>query len=331
MAGLVREADADDTLLSRARAKKLSLEYESALDLLERAIDAGDNDRNTLAEIYRLRGEVEAGLGRDEAATESFRYLLALKPEFAFPAGTSPKVLEPYHLARAFLNQRGPLRVRFEPAPGQRPAVDVTVESDPLGMVAGAAAVYRLPDGTRGAARAVGTSEIHLELTRADEIAVVAWVFDGHGNRLMSVGTEAAPLWVRTVAAAGSSAPIVHHRAAGSRPVYARWYTWAGGAALAAGVGAYFGLEKLQADGDIDDLNDTSSQHNFSDTDPIEDRGRKAALFANISFAVAGGAALVAGILLLRGAPRDRPAEERTAIAPLVTPDAAGLSFATAF
>jgi hypothetical protein len=330
-AGFAGVARAENPHLSQARAKKLSLEYESALELLQRARETGENDRETLAEIYRLRGEIEAGLGRGEAATESFQYLLALQPEFSFPAGTSPKVLEPYHLARAFLNQRGPLGVRFEPMPGERPAVRVTVGTDPLSMVAGAAAHYRLPDGTRGAARALGTSAMRLELPPAEEIAVIAWVFDEHGNRLVSVGTDAAPLWVRTPTSNGAEPPVIRDGPRKPQPLHARWYTWAGGAVLAGAVGTYFGLEKLAADRDIEDYNDDSENHDFSETGPIEDRGRRAALFANISFAVAGSAAIVAGILLIRGDSRDRRAPKRAAIAPLITPDAAGLSFATAF
>jgi len=332
LAGSARTARAENPHLARARTEKLALDYDKALESLRLAIETGDNDPDTLVEIFRLRGEIQAGLGRSEAATESFEYLLALEPEFAFPAGTSPKVLEPYHLARAFLNQHGPLSVRFEPAPGAPPAVRVAVESDPLHMVAGASATYRLPDGKRGVARTLGAESLRIELPPGDEIAVIAWVFDEHGNRLVTVGSEAAPLWVRTRTPAKTVPPYVRTRPPGRRPIYARWYTWAGTAVLAGAVGTYFGLEKLDADREISDRNDeTGFVHEFSENEPIEKRGRRAALIANISFVAAGAAALTAAILLVRGDPRPRASEPRAAIAPLLTPGGAGLSWSTEF
>jgi hypothetical protein len=71
---------------------------------------------------------------------------------------------------------------------------------------------------------------------------------------------------------------------------------------VAAGVaGTFFGLDVLAAKQEIEDLNDKSSTMavQFSEAQAIQERGNRSALLANISFAVAGGAAVAAVVLFV--------------------------------
>jgi hypothetical protein len=310
-------ARADNPHFRRAQAEKMALEYDRALESLRLARELGTSDARTLAEIYRLAGEIEAGLGRNDAATESFKHLLALDPTATLAPGTSPKLAEPFAAAKAYFANRRPLTIRHQIASGPSPAAIVIVVSDPMGMVAGAAARYGVPGKRSEWARAMGRERVRIALPKAKELTVVLWAFDAHGNRLATIGSKALPIRVR-VGGRTTTGPGKRDRGPRSRPFYARWYTWAGVAVVSGAVGTYFGFEKLEADRDIEDLNDVSAQHDFTDTDPIERRGRRAALIANISFATAGVAAIAAGICLLRGGGEKQP--RRTAFAPLLTP-----------
>ena len=64
---------------------------------------SGENDRETLAALYLLLGEVSATLAKDDAAVSSYRTALSLNTGLSLPDGTSPKVAEPFVRARALL------------------------------------------------------------------------------------------------------------------------------------------------------------------------------------------------------------------------------------
>ena len=123
---LAPSARADE--LARARELKQTLDFAGALAATERAIAAGDGDRARLVEAYRLAGELAAGLEREADAVTYFRRLLALDPDAALPAGTSPKIVLPFERAREDLAGR-----RLEAHAG---GDGIVVADDPRGMVA---------------------------------------------------------------------------------------------------------------------------------------------------------------------------------------------------
>ncbi len=266
-------------LFERAQAARDALDYARARALAERALEAGGHDLGATLGLYRLLGEILAGLDQPDAATSVFARLLALDPAASWPEGTSPKIVQPARAARARLAGRrlglGTRRV----APG---TLRVVLEADPLEMVAR----VRVRCGSAGAFEAARAAVLDLPLAepcpRADVVAL-----DPHGNEL----------WRATDLAKGSS-PVA---ATPAPPLYADWRAWAIATAVLAAAGTTFALLHLRAKAELDEVNRDSARREFTDARALESRGRWTALAANLSLAVAGATGLVAGLVWLRG------------------------------
>jgi hypothetical protein len=251
-------------------------------------------------------------LGDSERAEQHFRAALVIDPGVALAAGTSPKITEPFEAARAYLQQRDPLRVEHQ-VRASPPGVSLSIASDPIGIVAGARAAFRAPAYER-VVTADGAGALELVAAGAPDAAIQVDVaiVDEHGNivrRLAPIGIDA------------TAAP-----ARASRPLYARWYLWGGLAAAAAGTGTYFGLA---ARGDRDELqriDAEASQHDFREFLAVEDRMQRNSLIANISFGAAGALAVVSGILLVRELGDGDEPPDTASVTPVPLPDGAGVS-----
>ena len=126
---------------------------------------------------------------------------------------------------------------------------------------------------------------------------------DAHGNRLAEMGSVREPLAVPAVAAVvGKAAGRKRTRA--SRSFLGKGWLWAGLAVASAGAGTYFALQVKQDEDDLETLNKDSMNHSFSEARAIQGRAEDHALYTNISFGVAGGFAILATVLFLRGDPR---------------------------
>jgi hypothetical protein len=77
------------------------LEYEQALLLADRTIAEGVSTRDQLADLHLIAGRLAAGLDHPDIAQQHFAKLLALRPETALVAGTSPKLQAPFDAAKA--------------------------------------------------------------------------------------------------------------------------------------------------------------------------------------------------------------------------------------
>lgn len=283
--------------LTRARQELDALQYDKARASLDEALKQGTNGPRDMAEIYRLSGQVAAALGDAAGAEDDFKMLLELAPDAQLPAGMSPKITEPFDAARAFAKQHAPLAITHTESGGAAPTITLVVANDALGLVAGARAIVSADGGPARSLEARGGSEILIPLPAGHRLEVTLAAIDSRGNRLVEIGVD-EPIVI------GGPTEIVKpvHRAGGgghARPIYARWWLW-GGVALAVGGGAtYFGLDALDAQKTLDDLNRNSAMHDFSEAKKVEDRGRQSALLANVGFGVAGGFAVLSVILLV--------------------------------
>src|SRR3569623_2395803 len=95
---LVGSARADS--LGDARKAVDNSDYLTARSLIEKALDDGTASPADLADIYRIKGIVEAALGNTAAATTAFGKWLALDPKAELPPGTSPKITRPIAAAQ---------------------------------------------------------------------------------------------------------------------------------------------------------------------------------------------------------------------------------------
>ncbi|HWM88993.1 MAG TPA: hypothetical protein VNO33_24245, partial [Kofleriaceae bacterium] len=245
-------------LVSQARQAMTQLNYERAIQLLERAEESGENRREQLITIYRWLAESRAAMGHAEAAESEFRRLLALDPDAALPRGSSPKYTDPLEAARDFMRQRQPLAVRCE---RREDGAVLVVLSDPVDLVAAARPTRASGEELARAATRSGRGRIALALPAGAPRELACTALDRHGNELARAPLAAAasgdgpdPYGIlapgeRERAGRSSEVTVSRERDEPAPPIYARWWLWGAGAAIAAGTGAYFAVQ-LQADED---------------------------------------------------------------------------------
>lgn len=313
-------ARADDPL-DQARKAVAESDYVSARPALATALDAGGHGPDDLAEIHRLTGIVDAALGDARAATEAFTRLLALSPRAALPAGTSPKIKRPFDAAAKFIEAHAALEVKSETA-ASPPVITLVVVNDPLDMIAQVRAVFAVDGGPEQIrdVEASDRSDVPLPLGRRIDARLIA--LDSHGNHLAEIGSREVPIVIVTDApapAVAAPAPVVRRPAQGGvvhappRPVYLRWWPYAGAAAVFAGLTGYFAWTVHSDTGELDRLNADSVHRRFGDARAVEDRARRGVLLTNLGLGVTGACAVAAGILYLT-TPRDRVETRVTAV-----------------
>ncbi len=303
--------------LARAREQLGQVDYEGAAGSLSAALQTGDNGKPELIEIYTLWGGVAAALGRDEEARDLFSRLLALDPDAKLP-GKSPRITRHFDAARADLGGRG-LAAHHEIASGGQRSVAVIIDEDPLSMIAGARARYRVDGGPEITASAERLERMEIPLPAAGRIEMTLSAVDRWGNRLVELGSKKEPI-VIDAAGGPSVRPRLDVTGSGTppaereQPLYRRWYVWGGLATLAAGSGVLFTLRGRSNLDKIDELNAESGNHVFSETAlEQEDHLRTNRLLSTISFAAAGGLAAAA----ITFAVLDRePSEPAISVAP---------------
>lgn len=326
-------ARADETShLATARQHLSALKYEQALHALEKALYSGKHDPEDMKTIYRMMGEIQAAMGKQAEADRNFRSLLALDPAAELARGISPKILQPFQAARTYMSSRGRLAVSCE-VDAAAAAVVLEVQSDPADLVGGARVVYRLADGTEQTLEATGRGSHTLRVPTTEPVTLICAALDEHGNRLTEIGSWSEPL--RLEPPTPEPEPVVPIVAAPRReapppPIYGRWYLWTAATVVVAGGGGYFAWQARQDEEELERLNQDSPNHSFSEAEEIEQRGKRNALLANISFGAAGVFA-IATVVSLVLAPDAPAAEGTTALAPLLLPEGAGVSVAVTF
>ena len=291
----------DNAFLVQARADIDAVEFDKARESLERALLAGGSGPSQLAEIYRLTGEVAVAIGDPDGAEQAFLRLLAIAPDSKLRDGVSPKITAAFEAAAAALGDKR-LHLEYATAPG---TITLVVSDDPLDLVTGAAVDYVDAVGGRRTQVKKGKFRIEIVLDEAAPVPhkVALAALDAHGNRLAELGSLREPLAVPAVATvAGKGAG--RRRARASRSFFGKGWLWAGVALAAAGAGTYFALQVKQDEDDLETLNKDSMNHSFSEARAIQDRAEDHALYTNISFGVAGGFAILATVLFLRGDPK---------------------------
>jgi hypothetical protein len=299
--------------LGTARTLKAQLDFEGALAACRHALGAGDLDSFDLQQIYQLAGEVTAGLDRHDEAFDWFRRLLALAPDTRLPEGTSPKIAAPFDRARDWLASNGELRVSSKE---ERTAFVVTVDNDPLHMVAGATVTLVDINGQATTQQRAETTEIRVPVPDKYTSVTVA-LTDEHGNLLRRLDSSRIDGFVAP--GPGKKRP----------PIYARWKVWTVIAGVALATGIVEGIRVGTAQDEWDQLRAEDGQHDFSELAAIEDRGRGRALTANVSF----GLAAVAGALAIVCAWREWSRDDAPAATPTVTllGDGIGVGYAGHF
>ena len=250
----VAHADVPRDAIERARELEGRLAYDEALAIIESAIQSGQSDRDRLVELHLIAGRLSAGLDRAKVAEDHFAIVLALDPARTLPDDTSPKITVPFTVART---KATPLEVRL--------TVTSSYAVDGPPLVAGIGVRYR--DGSTASKRDGRSIQ-----PKPGGVVVEVRALDAYGNTL----------WTGTPPPIHEDRREVHD----DRGIFQRWTTWAAltGVALAAGGVAAWRFNAAQHD--FDDKR-RDGMTDFTDLKAIEDRGKRWALAANISFGVA--------------------------------------------
>jgi tetratricopeptide (TPR) repeat protein len=305
-------ARADGELVTKAKAEMAQLNYDAAIALLEQAEASGQNQPDDMAAIFRATAESHAAMGRGDAAETAFRRLLALDPSIDLPAGSSPKLTGPFNAARDFLAGR---RLAVECRRGADGAASLVVKSDPVDLVAGARLLTA--DGGAIGEDAKGQGRVALAVPGGTSPAACA-ALDRHGNALARADLADAPAQdVSEAGAAPAGGTVVSAGPAerGDRPLYARWWLYAGLGAAAGGVALYYGLKMKSAEDDLAELHRRTIEEpdhdiTYADALAVQDRGEGYARNANIALVATGVFAAVAGGLLVHQLMTDRDQDE---------------------
>lgn len=315
----------ESSALEEAKSQIESMQLDRAADTLDAALSAGTYEPGALAEVYRLRGEVAVGRGELEAAEEAFRRLLALEPGFALGEMVSPKIRGAFDAAKESLGGRS-LELSHERLSGDRTGVALVIGDDPDEMVAAAEVAH---DGAPEPVRVSRDPEANrVEVAvPAGSRGVILRALDEHGNRLriFEVGDFVE---VADTGGAGEREPEPEPEATG-KPIYQRWWPWAGAVGLFAASGVVFGMAAQDAEDDLDALVAESGDHFFSEAKSIEDRGERNALLANLSFGAAFVTAAVGGYFIWRGFGAEE--ESRVEVTPAAGPEGAGINVEVSF
>ncbi|MBL8622109.1 MAG: hypothetical protein JNK64_12425 [Myxococcales bacterium] len=258
--------------LAAAQRARAALRYDAALDEVARALAAGDATPAQVAALYRLGGELAAGLDRPDEAAAWFARWLTVEPAGALPAGASPKLAAALEAARA---QASPLALTARRAGD---AIVATVGAT-VGATAGVVRAIRVAADPRARGVDGGVGQ-PLPWPRGQAAVVIA--LDEHGNHL-----------------AYAAVPVAARRGGGtpSTPLHRRWQPYAG-VALGCGVlGGVFAWRTAVAQDEFDALRADPQGHPLDVYEAVRARGERNALIANLGFAGAGAFAVVAAIV----------------------------------
>lgn len=296
------------------------LQYAEARGALEAAIKRPGNDRETLLKIYELQGIVYATLNDAAKAGKAFQTLCVMDPERKLSGDYPPRVMTPFYEARGRAGDLGKLELKALPAAtgnGRVGQLAVELASDPLKLVKkvkfhvrqDGGAWVELPADPSGKSFSVGVDAVKVE-----------WWADGIGDRdavFAQVGSEAqpkvdtasgAPVATKDPSLAPPPPPaeeerIVTSKSSGGGLSAGRLAGIAmiAGGAVAAGVGAVFGVMANQAKAKIDSAELDGMNRVIGITQreayQLDSQVRTNATLANVLF-VAGGLLAAGGVVV---------------------------------
>jgi tetratricopeptide (TPR) repeat protein len=250
------------------RVKQLfeRLFYDDAMRVCRAALDAGRNSRGDLVKLFGYQGLIAASLGREAAAIDAFKRVLAIDPRAKLARGYAPRVRRAFDAALRFMQERAALEVAVS-APEEvdrdgELALGLAVKSDPLAMVERAVLFLRAagaPDAgftplptDRGRSLAWRVKLGSLPgIAAAPALEYYLAVLDRDFSELVLVGSAQAPRRIRIRALARATPPVPVAVVISPRdperdrqaPVYKRWWFWTAiGAAVATAVGVGVGF-----------------------------------------------------------------------------------------
>ena len=276
--------------------------YAEARAALGRAKAAGGLDRKELLKVLELSGVAAGQLRQSAAAEASFRELLVLDPSYQLAADYAPRVTTPFLAARGWIGSHGAVEAvpEVKAVTGQVESLGLRVTSDPLGLVRQVRlhveeeGRWRVEEGEAAAQVVVGKPEVRWWGELVGE----------RGIQLFLLGTAEAPRLEVAPRAVVLTPPPPPPEVQAVEPKGLRWarpvaYVAVGLGAVAAGVGAYFGVRSSADFSKLDSATKDSSGRVIGLTEKdayaLQASGKQSATVGNVLF-VSGAALGVAGI-----------------------------------
>lgn len=300
--------------INEAKAQIDRLDYPAAQQTLFGVVQSGKATSAELAEAYFNLGIVEAALGNDVEATDSFYLSLMIEPSSLFPEGGSPKIRERLNEARGRVTEVGVLQLRGIVRDG---VLDVYLDNDPLKLVRRIDVMMTREDGESGRVT-LEKGAMRAEVEPGVKSIQVA-VYDEAGNQLKVVDVDPA-------SGSPSTTPAVLEQPS----VWESWGLWAGVAGAFAIGGTYFMMEASSLDSDIQAAVDDGT--NPAEVRRLQDNQDRVGLYGVIGLSLAGAAAVASGALLLFGGDDDEAGTEESAtVMPTFAPGHVGANFKLTF
>jgi hypothetical protein len=289
--------------LADARKAVDASDYDAARVAIDKALADGTHGRDELADLYRMKGIVDAAEGNTAAATTAFGKWLALDPKASLPPGTSPKITQPFDAAKDQAKGRQPVKVKTETT-AEPPTVKLEIVSDPFLMISKVRVHVRADGGKETTIE--GKKQVSIALPKGNRLDLYVEALDDSGNRVAVVGSSDVPI---VITGGHEEVVVVRHDDKGKalppgpppathpRPLYLRWWMWTGAAVAVGAGGAYFGFGARSETDKLNQLNANSSDHSFDEAKAVESDARRDVLLFNIGMSVAGAFAIGAAIL----------------------------------
>jgi hypothetical protein len=275
-------ANEETAKLERATKEIAQLNYPEAQKLLFEVVQSGRATPEQLSKAYFGIGEVEAALGNEVEATDSFYLALMIQPATLFPSGGSPKIRQRLNEARSRVTEVGVLEAS---AYLERGVLDVQLRNDPLQLVKNIEVQTTRADGDVG--RAMLDRKARRVQIDSDVQTIRVVLHDEAGNELKSIDVDPS-----------SKANAAGPGPAGGQSVWKSWGLWAGVAGAFAAGGTYFILELGKLQDDVKAAKN-APEPNAPAIENLEDRRDRVGTYGVVGFSLAGAAAVTAGALLL--------------------------------
>ena len=194
--------------LARARQLYENVDYPAVATTLQRAIDHYGNCRDDLAEIYRLKGAIDAINGERERCQRDFEIFLALRPSYTPGPKEPSKIQSCIELALATPPEKRELHLEVELAAKVEPKTPAPAAiklRDPLRLAAEVQLLFR-----REGLKVYTVLEARADDTQSVVIPALALPADGGytveyfvravdrwGGTLVEMGSAKAPLRFR--------------------------------------------------------------------------------------------------------------------------------------
>jgi len=124
-----------------------TMRYEKGLEVTQQIMTSPDSESAQLLEAYLVNGLCLSALDRTDEALLIFRKLLSIKPDFQLSPEISPKLAATFYQAVALARGKPGISLEHrQPEAQARLAglqVQVTLKSDPLGLVKAIRLIYR--------------------------------------------------------------------------------------------------------------------------------------------------------------------------------------------